>query len=124
MSDLEKIRECSSAFDEALKVGDGERCASFYVQDGILMPPNTPLVQGREAIGKHFTNLGPDSTVGGDILKTEISDSLAYQSTRVTWESDGKTKYTDCLDVLQKQDDGSWLYVWSTWNSEEGLNQD
>ncbi len=124
MSDLEKIRECSSAFDEALKVGDGEMCASFYVQDGILMPPNTPLVQGREAIGKHFTDLGPDSTVGGDILKTEISDSLAYQSTRATWESDGKTKYTDCLDVLQKQDDGSWLYVWSTWNSEEGLNQD
>lgn len=124
MSDLEKIRECSSAFDEALKVGDGATCASFYVQDGIVMPPNTPLVQGREAIGKHFTDLGPDSTVGGDILKTEISDSLAYQSTRVTWKSDGNTKYTDCLDILQKQDDGSWLYLWSTWNSEEGLNQD
>ena len=35
-----------------------------------------------------------------------------------------KTKYTDCLDVLQKQADGSWLYVVSTWNSEEGLDQD
>ena len=87
------------------------------------MPPNAPLVQGRDAIKKHFDDLGPDSSVGGDILKTEISGNLAYQTTRVTWESDGRTKYTDCLDILQKQDDGSWLYVVSTWNSEEGLDQ-
>ena len=123
MSEIEKIRESSAAFDEALKVGDGDKCASFYVQDGSLMPPNAPLVQGREAIKKHFDDLGPDSSVGGDILKTEISGNLAYQNTRVTWESDGRSKYTDCLDILQKQDDGSWLYVVSTWNSEEGLDQ-
>jgi ketosteroid isomerase-like protein len=124
MGELEKIRACSSAFEEALKVGDGDTCASFYVQDGILMPPNSRLVQGHDAIRKHFTDLGPDSSMGGDISKTEISGNLAYQNTRVTWESDGQSKYTDCLDILQKQDDGSWLYVLSTWNSEEGLNQD
>jgi hypothetical protein len=43
---------------------------------------------------------------------------------RVTWESEGGTKYTDTLDVLQKQAGGSWLYVISTWNSEEGLDQE
>ena len=122
MSEIEKIRECSSAFDEALKVGDGDKCASFYIPDGVLMPPNSPIVQGREAIRKHFTDLGPDSSVSGDILKTEISGSLAYQSSRVSWKSDGKTKYVDCLDVLQKQADGSWLYVISTWNSEDGFD--
>ena len=123
MSEIEKIRESSAAFDEALKVGDGDKCASFFIQDGILMPPNVPLVQGRNAIKKHFDDLGPDSSVEGDILKTEISGNLAYLNTRVTWESDGRTKYTDSLDILQKQDDGSWLYVMSTWNSEEGLDQ-
>jgi ketosteroid isomerase-like protein len=35
MSEIEKIRECSSAFDEALKVGDGDKCASFYIPDGV-----------------------------------------------------------------------------------------
>jgi uncharacterized protein (TIGR02246 family) len=124
MSDIDRIRECTSEFDEALKVGDGDRCASCFIPDGIMMPPNSPLVQGREAISKHFTDLGPDSSVAGDILKTEISGDLAYMTGRVTWESEGGTKYTDTLDVLQMQAGGSWLYVISTWNSEEGLDQE
>jgi ketosteroid isomerase-like protein len=123
MSEIEKIRECSDAFDAVLKVGDGDQCASFYVEDGIIMPPNAALIQGRAAIAKHFNDLGADSSVSGEILKTEVSGDLAYQQSRVTWDSDDTVKYTDCLDVLAKQDDGSWHYVISTWNSEEGLDQ-
>jgi ketosteroid isomerase-like protein len=53
MSEIEKIRECSSAFDEALKVGDGDKCASFYIPDGVLLfkgakrSENTLPISGR-----------------------------------------------------------------------------
>ena len=56
-------------------------------------------------------------------LKTEVSDGLAYQQSRITWDSNGKTKYTDTLDVLKRQDDGSWLFVACAWNSAEGIDQ-
>jgi len=123
MSDIEKINAINAAFQEAVRVGDGEKCASMYDGKGVVMPPNTPLVEGRGAIGQHFANLGPDSTVTVGTPKIEVSGKLAYQLYRVTWESDGKTKYTDCFDVLKQQDDGSWLYVASAWNTEEGFDQ-
>ncbi len=123
MSDIDKIKAINAAALEAVRVGDGEKSASTYDEKGVMMPPNTPLVEGRGAIGQHFNNLGPDSTVTASTPKIEVSGNLAYQLYRVTWESDGKTKYTDCFDVLKQQDDGSWLYVASAWNSEDGFDQ-
>ncbi len=122
MSDIDKINEINAAFQEAVRVGDGEKCASMYNEKGVVMPPNIPLLEGHDAIWQHFANLGPDSTVTASTAKIEVSGKLAYQLYRVSWGSDGKTKYTDCFDVLKQQDDGSWLYVASAWNSEDGFD--
>ena len=123
MSDIEKINAINAASQEAVRVGDGEKCASMYDEKAVVMPPNIPLLEGHDSIRQHFANLGPDSTVTVGTPKIEVSGKLAYQLYRVTWESDGKTKYTDCFDVLKQQDDGSWLFVASAWNSEEGFDQ-
>ena len=122
MNDVDKINAINAAFQEAVRVGDGDKCASMYDEKGVVMPPNLPLVEGRGAIGQHFANLGPDSTVTASTPKIEVSGKLAYQLYRVSWGSDGNTKYTDCLDVLKQQDDGSWLAVASAWNSEDGFD--
>ncbi len=122
MSDIEKINAMNAAFQEAVRVGDGDKCASLCDENAVMMPPNTPLVEGHDAIRQHFANLGPDSTVTASTPKIEVSGKLAYQLYRVSWGSDGNTKYTDCLDVLKQQDDGSWLSVASAWNSEDGFD--
>ena len=123
MNDIEKISALYAAFQEALRKGDGDMCASMCTENAVLMPPNELPVVGSEAIRQHFANLGPDSTVTGKALKTEISGKLAYQHSRMTWESDGKTKSTDSLDVLRQQDDGSWIFETCAWNSVEGFDQ-
>ena len=122
MSDIEKIKAINAAALEAVRVGDGEKCASTYDEKAVVMPPNIPLLEGHDAIRQHFADLGPDSTVTVGTPKIEVSGKLAYQLCRVSWGSDGNTKYTDCLDVLKQQDDGSWLYVASAWNSEDGFD--
>ena len=33
----------------------------------------------------------------------------------------GTTKYTDTLDVLRQQNEGSWAYLASAWNSADGF---
>lgn len=124
MSEIEKIHECNSMFQDALRAGDGDKCALMCEESAVLMPPNAPPVEGRDAIKQHFAGLGPDSTVTGNSLNIEVYGELAYQRSRVTWDSNGKTKYTDSLDVLRQQDDGSWLFVASAWNSEEGFDQE
>ena len=123
MRDIERINDLNAAFEEALKEGDGDRCASLCGKNAVLMPPNKAPIEGREAIKRHFANLGPDSTVSGETQSIEVSGRLAYQRSRATWDSNGKKKYTDSLDVLQQQDDGTWLFVASAWNSSEGFDQ-
>ena len=123
MSDIEKLNACNLAFMEAVRQGDGEKCASLCDENVVFMPPNEPLIKGRDAVRQHFANLGPDSTVTSETPKTEVSGGLAYQHSRVTWDSIGKTKYTDDFDVLKQQDDGSWLFVAWAWNSAEGFDQ-
>jgi len=123
MSDIEKINACNAAFQEALIAGDGDKCASLCDENAVLMPPNALRVEGHDAIKRHFADLGPDSTVSGEVLSIEVSGKLACQRSRVTWDSNGSTKYTESLDVLRQQDDGSWLFAASAWNSEEGFDQ-
>ena len=123
MSEIEKINTCNVAFQKVVREGDADTCASMCAEDAVMMPPNAPPVEGRDAIKRHFARLGPDSTVTADILKVEVFGRLAYQRSRVSWDSNGKTKYTDCLNVLRQHDDGSWLFVASAWNSSEGFDQ-
>ena len=94
MSELEKINTCNVAFQKALREGDADKCASMCAEDAVMMPPNAPPVEGRDAIKRHFANLDPDSTVTAEILKLEVFGRLAYQLNRVSWDSNGKTKYT------------------------------
>jgi len=124
MNEIEQISAFNTMFQDALREGDGEKCASLCADNAVMMPPNETPVEGRDAIRRHFADLGPDPSVGGEILETRVSGQLAYQRSRVSWDSNGKTKYTDSLDILRQQDDGSWLYVACAWNSAEGLDQE
>ena len=123
MSDIEKINTYYLDFMEAVRQGDGEKCASMCDENAVFLPPNEPPLKGRDAIRQLYANLGSDSTLNSEALKIEVSGGLAYQQSRVTWESNGKTKYTDTLDVLKQQDVGSRLFVACAWNSAEGIDQ-
>lgn len=122
MNDLERIDAYNAAFQQALQQGDAEACAGLCVETAVLMPPEEPPVKGREAIRNHFAGLGADTSVHGSVVELEISGDLAYQHSRVSWSGDDGSRYTDSLDVLQKQADGSWLLLASAWNTSAGFD--
>jgi ketosteroid isomerase-like protein len=122
MSDKEQIDRYNAAFELALQQGDAAGCAALCAETALLMPPEEAPVSGREAISRHFAGLGADLSVRGSVVELEISGGLAYQHSRVSWDSDGGRRYTDSLDVLQKQADGSWLLLASAWNSSGGFD--
>ena len=122
MSDSEGIDQYNNAFQQAMQQGDSEACASLCVETAILMPPEELPVKGHDAIRKHFADLGPDPSVQGRVIELEISGDLAYQHSQISWRSDGGISHTDSLDVLQKQDDGRWLLLASSWNTSSGFS--
>ena len=124
MSDKDKIYALNAAFELAMREGDGDKCASMCDENIVMMPPNKQPIEGRDAIKQHINKLGPDSTLTGESLSIEISGGLAYQHSRASWRSNGKTKYTDSIEVLKQQDDGSWSFFACSWNSSEGFEQE
>jgi ketosteroid isomerase-like protein len=124
MSDLESIGEYTAAFQKALHEGDGKTCAALCVENAVLMPPEEPPVVGREAIMQHFSGLGADPSVRGKVMDLEVSGDLAYQRMRVSWDADDGSRHTDSLEVLQRQDDGSWRCLASSWNSVSGFENE
>ena len=123
MNELERIDDYNLAFEQALQSGDADACARLCAENAILMPPEEPPVKGSEAIRNHFAGLGADSSVNGSVLELNISGDLAYQHSRVSWGSGDDARYTDSLDVLQKQTDGRWLLLASAWNTSTGFKQ-
>lgn len=121
MSDLDQIGEYSAAFQKAMHEGDGKTCAALCVDNAVLMPPEEPPVIGRDAITKHFADLGADPSVHGEVVNLEVSGDLAFQHTRVSWDADGGRRHTDSFEVLQKQADGNWRCLASSWNSVAGF---
>ena len=121
MSDLDNIDKYNRAFQSAMQAGDVEACVALCTEDATLMPPEEAPVQGREAIGKHFSGLGADPSVQASVVALSVSGELACQHSRVSWSGDDGSRYTDSLDVLQKQADGSWLLLASSWNTSSGF---
>lgn len=122
MSDLESIGEYNAAFLKALHEGDGKTCAALCVDNAVMMPPEAALVVGNAAISRHFADLGADPSVQVETINLEVSGDLAFQQTRVSWDADGGTRYTDSFEILQRQADNSWRCLASSWNTATGFS--
>ena len=124
MTELDEVRTTCAAYLQAIKDGDADKGASLFTEDAVQMPPNAPLVKGRDAIRKGILENGPIPSINEEFEMIEISGDLAFQRSRATWNSDGDVKYTDSMDVLKRCDDNVWRYVAMVWNSSEGFSQE
>jgi ketosteroid isomerase-like protein len=123
MSEIDEVRATCAAYLQAIKTGDAEKGATLFTEDAVQMPPNAPLVRGRDAICRGIMENGPIPSINEEFLMIDTSGDLAFQRSRVTWDSDGSTKYTVSMDVLKRCDDGVWRYIAMVWNSSEGFDQ-
>lgn len=122
------IREATDV--EWLKAGqakDLERWVSFHTDDAVLLPPNAPIVTGKEAIRAFVSKLlsSPGYAGSWHTTKIEVSRSgdLAYsygpQETTVhDAEGNPVTDQQKWVAVWKKQPDGSWKCVVLILNSD------
>lgn len=102
---------------EAGQAKDIERWVSFHTDDASLLPPNAPIVTGKEAIRAVVSNLisTPGWAASWQTTKIEVSRSgdLAYsygpQETTVNdAEGNPVSDQQKWVAVWKKQPDGSW----------------
>ena len=123
-ADHNAIRSVVANFDKAVLAGDWPAVVSVYAEDGILLPPNAPAVQGRAAMQAFFSGLPKITAFRQSVVEIEGQGNLAYP--RGTYEMTmmppgAKAPLKDTgkvIAVWRKQPDGSWLVGRVMWNSD------
>jgi ketosteroid isomerase-like protein len=124
MKDQTSIRERSDAFVKAFNAKDVGQILGVYAETTVFMPPNEPVIRGKEALKTFYDDLLKGGAAGLKLNVGEVSGegSLAYQSGTYEMEVKGgpgggtrdRGKY---LFVLRKFND-AWRYEYSMWNSD------
>ena len=123
----EDVAEIKTLYDEwvpAVKSRDWDTVANLYTEDTVVMPPNMPLVEGREAVKVFFANYPPLKDMSFSPLEIDGYGDIAYVSGTYSMiiQPEGAPepihdtgKY---LEIRRKQEDGSWLLAIDIFNSD------
>jgi|SRR5215510_9636608 len=113
----------------AVNASDADRCSAVWADEGVLMPPHHPSVQGHEAIVKYFRGLFSRSKFRFAFTSSNIQLAGNIALERVTyvatiWRGEGAQPTEDVgkgLHVYGRQTDGSWKLTHDIWNSDRDV---
>jgi len=116
----DSVKEGNKAFREAVEHHDAIALAALYHSDARVMPPNSEMAKGRDAIQELFRGMLTSSITGIELHTedTDKRDDLGVETG--TYELKGEHDAT--LDkgkyiVVWKKDDGKWKIYRDIWNS-------
>lgn len=120
----EAIRETNRRFEEAARRGDAEGMAAVYTVEGSALPPDGPIVTGREALmgmwGSVLDGMGL-TDVKLETLDLEVMDDTACEVGRATLHlspPDGEASSTTVkFVVFWRKEDGVWRWHRDIWNA-------
>jgi len=127
LSDEDKasIRAVDTEWARAAKAGDGAAIAALYTSDAVLLPPGEPIVKG-EAANKYWvdfangfsgpTELNTMVVEGGGGVASAIGTYKMSLTPKKAGAKPLPTEEGKYIEVLKRQDDGSWKIAYDIWN--------
>ena len=125
-ADEATIRGLDAQWSKAAGAHDLNGTISYYSDDAVLLPPNAPVANGKDAIRAVWAELAaPGVSIAWQASKVEVAKSgdLAYSTgsyTLTVGDPHGKllSDRGKFLEVWKKQSDGQWKTVADTYNSD------
>lgn len=125
MATPEELSQMNKDFAKALNNNDAEAASLLYAEDASLLPPNEPIVTGRENIKNYWQGALDAGTTNVSVstISTGSSGDLGYEIGRFELSYPGpdgkmiieKGKYTE---LLKRMADGNWISIYGIWNSD------
>jgi uncharacterized protein (TIGR02246 family) len=112
------ITAVNRSFEEAVRKGDMERLGSLYTPDAMALPPDAPLVKGRDNIVKMWGQVGQQiglKDVRLDTTDLEIHGDMACEVGEATLTLASGTAAVKFV-VVWKRTDGQWRLHRDIWN--------
>lgn len=126
----EQIRQLDQQWVEAVKNQDAGAIAEFYAKEGVIMPPNAELAQGREAIRKAWEGMLqlPEFSLqfGPSMIEIAEAGDMAYDIG--TYKLSFKPAQSGIEDlgkyvVVWIKEDGDWKVAADIFNSDLPIQQ-
>jgi uncharacterized protein (TIGR02246 family) len=125
-ADESAIREIEAQWARTAAAHDLEGCVSYYSDDASILPPNSPIASGKQAIRAVWASvLRPGASLSWQVSKVEVSRSGdlayvmgAYQFAEKDPQGNTVADHGKTLEVWKKQADGKWKAVADTFNSD------
>jgi uncharacterized protein (TIGR02246 family) len=122
---MQGVTKTNDQLAAALGRGDASGCAAVYTEDAKLLPPNSPLVTGKQAI-QAFWQGGIDMGIKGATLQTveleEHGDTVIEVGTyTLDIQPEGADLMKDqgkYVVIFKRQTDGSWKLATDMFNSD------
>jgi ketosteroid isomerase-like protein len=108
----------AEASEDARKRGDYDALSSMYTEDSKLLPPNSPVIEGRAAIREFLHKLFIDDDVPTELNQREVSvfGNFAYRDGILSQHHNDGTTEIGKFVQLWKYTDGAWKLHRVIWN--------
>jgi uncharacterized protein (TIGR02246 family) len=129
-ADMKAIKALVDEFDVLLNAGDVEELvAQTYASDAVRMPPDEPMVKGKEAILEWFKQEAEQYTLQIDNVpeKVQVDGDLAFMygtfSGTITPKAGGESfpAKGKWMGVYMRQADGTWKCMADIFNRDNPL---
>ena len=126
-ADETAIKDFDAQWSKAASDKNLDKMLSYYADDAIVLQPNGPMVNSKDAVRKIWREVltAPGFSGGWKATKVEVARSGELAVVSGTWEftmndASGKpaTDRGKFVEVVKKQADGSWKCVTDIWNSD------
>ena len=122
-ADIVAIEASIEPFGQAFESADWAALAMMYTEDAMIIPPNAPVVEGRENVRRFFESFPPITSFSFEPLEIDGRGDLAYFRGRYTLTmnvADGSsvTDSGTSFTVHRRQPDGTWPIYMDMFNSD------
>ncbi len=115
------IAEQNNKFGAAVAAKDSAAIAALYTEDAILLPPNAPAVNGRDAIQAYWQAFLDSGVTNGTLKSSEIVNTDTDATEVGTWTitaPDGTVADNGKYIVWWKKKADGWYFYRDIFNSD------
>ena len=118
--DKEDIEAAITKFEQAANSGSAVDVAAMYADDAAILPPGSPMVQGRESVQAFWKSMLDMGMSNLDLVPTEIivSGNNASEVGTLTYSAGEMTGTGKYIVLWVKGDDGTWRLHRDIWNED------
>ena len=120
-ADTDVVRQNAADMTAAFNAKDVDKVVGFYAENSVFMPPNAPLLRGREPLKGFYTDLIAKGATGLQMDPDEVGGfgPIAYEwgSYSIAYGSAGSRDRGKYLRVLRNTN-GTWRTEKTIWSSD------